>query len=99
MKAPGVSPPGPGKAIRVTAEGNDIAIFNVEGLLFGVAAKCTHLGGPIDRGHLTGTVVSCPLHGSQFEIRTGAVVRGPATQPLKTFRVRAEAGGLTIDPS
>jgi nitrite reductase/ring-hydroxylating ferredoxin subunit len=99
MKLQGVTPPGPGKAIRVTVEGTDVAVFNVEGLLFGVSAKCTHVGGPIDQGRLAGTVVTCPLHGSEFDVRTGALIRGPATRPLKAFRVRAEADGLTIDPT
>jgi len=98
MRFPEARPPELGKAIRLIVDGTPVAVFNAGGLLFGVAAKCTHVGGPLDQGPVTGTTVTCPLHGSQFELRTGAVVRGPAFKPLKTFRVRAEADGLEIDP-
>jgi nitrite reductase/ring-hydroxylating ferredoxin subunit len=97
MKVPGVKPPDPGKAVRVTVEGNSVAVFNVGGLLFGVDAKCTHVGGPVEKGPVSGMIVTCPWHGSEFDLRTGAVVRGPAAQPLKTYRVHVEVDGLTID--
>jgi len=99
MKIPAVKPPVPGAAIRVSAEGHEVAVFNVGGLLFGVDARCTHVGGPMDRGSVAGTVVTCPLHGSQFDLRTGAVVRGPASRPLRAYRVRAEGDGLVLDPA
>lgn len=98
MKVESIHPPEPGKAIRVTVDGAPVAVFNVGGVLFGVDARCTHVGGPMDRGSVSGTTVTCPLHGSEFNLSTGAVVRGPATRPLKSYRVKAEADGLTIDP-
>ena len=98
MKATGVNPPVPGQAIRVTVDGMPVAVFNVGGVLFGVDAKCTHVGGPLEKGPVTGTTVTCPWHGSQFELRTGAVVRGPASQPVKSYRVQAGADGLSIEP-
>ena len=99
MKASGVKPPEPGQAIRVTVDGTAVAVFNVGGTLLAVDARCTHVGGPLDRGPVTGTIVTCPLHGSQFDLRTGAVVRGPASRPVKSYRVRVEADGLALDPS
>jgi nitrite reductase/ring-hydroxylating ferredoxin subunit len=99
MKVPGVKPPEPGKAIRVTVDATAVAVFNVGGLLFGVDARCTHVGGPLDQGAVSGTTVTCPWHGSQFDLRSGAVVRGPATRPVKSYRVRAEADGLAVDPN
>jgi nitrite reductase/ring-hydroxylating ferredoxin subunit len=95
---PGAKPPEPGLAIRVLVDGTAVAVFNVGGLLYGVDAKCPHAGGPVDKGPVAGTTVTCPWHGSQFDLRTGSVVRGPASKPLKSYRVRAESGGLAIDP-
>jgi nitrite reductase/ring-hydroxylating ferredoxin subunit len=97
MKISGAKAPESGNAVRVMADGTAVAVFNVGGVLFGVDAKCTHVGGPIDQGPVSGTVVTCPLHGSQFDLRTGALVRGPATRPLKAYRIRVEPDGLTID--
>lgn len=99
MKVSGVKPPEPGKALRVTVDGTAVAVFNVGSLLYGVDEKCTHVGGPLDRGAVSGTTVTCPWHGSQFDLRTGAVVRGPASRPVKSYRVHAEADGLSIDPN
>jgi nitrite reductase/ring-hydroxylating ferredoxin subunit len=99
MKAPGVKAPPPGKAVRVTVENIAVAVFNVGGVLYGVDAKCTHVGGPLDQGPVSETTVTCPWHGSQFDLKTGVVVRGPAGRPVKSYRVREEPDGLTIDPT
>jgi nitrite reductase/ring-hydroxylating ferredoxin subunit len=99
MKIPGVPPPQPGTAVRVKVDGIDVAVFNVGGLLFGIEARCTHVGGPLDRGPVSGTDVTCPWHGSQFDLRTGAVVRGPASRPVRAYRVSADGDTLEVSPS
>jgi nitrite reductase/ring-hydroxylating ferredoxin subunit/uncharacterized protein YbjT (DUF2867 family) len=65
----------------------DIAVFSVEGGLCATQAMCTHRAGPLSEGSVDGTTVTCPLHGAQFNIWTGAVLKGPAQDPLKTYRV------------
>lgn len=97
VKIAGAKPPGPGLSIRVMVEGTPVAVFAVDGDLYGLDARCTHVGGPLDRGQLHGATVTCPLHGSQFDVRTGEVRRGPATRPEKTYRVRADPDGLMVE--
>jgi len=55
-----------------------------------LASTCTHLGGPLAEGSREGDTVICPWHGSRFDLRTGAVVGGPAVfvQPSLEARVR-----------
>ncbi len=65
----------------------DAVVFNVSGQFFATQARCTHRGGPLAKGKLEGTTVTCPLHGAQFNVTTGEVLRGPARDPLKTYRV------------
>ena len=65
----------------------EVAVFNVGGTLCATQEKCTHRQGPLSKGKLDGSTVTCPLHGSQFNVCTGEVLRGPATDPLKTYRV------------
>jgi nitrite reductase/ring-hydroxylating ferredoxin subunit len=68
----------------------DAAVFNVAGRFCATQGKCTHRGGPLNEGTLDGSTVTCPWHGSQFNVCTAAVLRGPATEPVKTYRVIVE---------
>ena len=76
----------PGSVLLV----GDVAIFNVEGGFCATQAKCPHRQGPLSEGTLDGSTVTCPLHGAQFNVWTGAVLRGPAKDPLKTYRVTVD---------
>ncbi len=98
-KFPGIKPPAPGAAIRLQGEGVAIAVFNVEGQLLAVDAKCTHVGGPLEKGLVANRIITCPWHGSQFDLQTGHVVRGPAVKPIVSYRVQVDPDGITIAPS
>ncbi len=76
----------PGSVLRI----GDCAVFNIEGGFCATQAMCTHARGPLSEGSLDGTTVTCPLHGAQFNVWTGAVLRGPAKDPLKTYRVTVD---------
>jgi nitrite reductase/ring-hydroxylating ferredoxin subunit len=76
----------PGAAALV----GDAAVFNVDGNFCATQATCTHRGGALTQGKLDGSTITCPLHGSQFNVCSGAVLRGPATDPLMTFSVVVE---------
>jgi uncharacterized protein YbjT (DUF2867 family)/nitrite reductase/ring-hydroxylating ferredoxin subunit len=65
----------------------EVAVFSVAGGLCATQAMCTHRAGPLSEGAVDDTTVTCPLHGAQFNIWTGAVLRGPAKAPLRTYRV------------
>ncbi len=98
LRVAGVRAPALGTAIRIDVEGRPVAVFNVGGTLFALDAKCTHVGGPLEAGPVRGTMVTCPWHGSEFDLTTGAVLKGPAVKPVKAYRVRVEADGLTLEP-
>lgn len=93
----GVAPPSVGAAIRVSVQGRDVAVFNVGGELYAVDAKCTHVGGPLEKGAVQDHVVTCPWHGSHFDVRTGAVLRGPAMKPVRSYPVRVDGGNLVLE--
>ncbi len=98
-KITGVKSPEPGHAIRVNVDGTDVAVFNQGGRLFAIAATCTHEGGPLDEGDVESLRVTCPWHGSVFDIQTGRVLQGPAEESVKAFRVRAEDDALIFETS
>lgn len=85
----------PGHAIRL----GEVAVFNVNGTLYGTQAQCTHMGGPLCEGKLDGAVVTCPFHGAQFDVTTGKVLRGPAQQPLELYviGVKGEIGSIDVE--
>ena len=76
----------PGSAAQI----GDIAVFNVGEKFCAAQARCPHRGGLLSPGKLEGSTVTCPLHGSQFNVCSGEVLRGPAIDPLKTYRVVVE---------
>jgi nitrite reductase/ring-hydroxylating ferredoxin subunit/uncharacterized membrane protein len=82
-----------GEMRRVVANGLPVVIVRRSGLLSAIGAVCSHAGGPLDEGKHDGDVVTCPWHGSRFQLSDGKVVGGPATfdQPLLLVR---ERGGV-----
>jgi nitrite reductase/ring-hydroxylating ferredoxin subunit len=68
-------PAGTGKV--VTTGGRVLALFNSGGSFHAVDNTCPHRGGPLGEGHLDGTVVTCPWHGWQFDVCTGASPHNP----------------------
>jgi 3-phenylpropionate/trans-cinnamate dioxygenase ferredoxin component len=93
--------PAPGSSVRVAAKGTEVAVFNVEGRLYGLEARCSHREGPLDQGTISDAVVKCPWHGAQFDLESGAVVGGNffvrrASRPLRAFRVRSAEGYVAI---
>ena len=71
---------------------DDVAVFSVAGGLCATQAMCTHKAGPLSEGSADDSTVTCPLHGARFDIWTGAVLRGPANSPLRTYPVVVEGG-------
>jgi 3-phenylpropionate/trans-cinnamate dioxygenase ferredoxin component len=78
-----------GKMMAVTAGGKEILLANVDGTYYAIANKCTHLGGSLGKGRLDGTVVTCPRHGAQFDVKTGQAVSEAKIAFVK-MRVRNE---------
>ena len=60
---------------EVVVEGHEILIARVGDKYYATDNRCTHMGGKLSHGKLEGTVVTCPRHGSQFELKDGRVVR------------------------
>ena len=88
------------RPVKVSLEGVDLLLFRGATRLYALANRCTHMGGPLDRGRI-GRVgdeptVTCPLHGSLFELADGRVLRGPATRPQPVFDVRERDGSIEI---
>ncbi len=86
-----------GKGKGVTSGEKQMAIFNVGGKFYAISKKCTHAGGPLDDGLLEGFIVTCPWHGSKFDIRTGKVVNGPATKDAEVHKVKVDGQSVKVE--
>ncbi len=73
-----------------------IAIANVGGAFHAFDDTCTHAGCSLAEGDLEETTVTCRCHGSQFDVSSGAVLRGPAREPVETHETRVEDDNLKI---
>jgi len=77
--------------------GTDVNVANANGHLYAFDDTCTHMGCSLANGRLTGTVVTCACHGSQFDVTSGAVIRGPAERPVRSRTVQVKGDDLFID--
>ncbi len=60
-----------GTAAEFEVRGQVVALFNVGGTLYALDGICPHQGGPLGKGRLDDSVVTCPWHGWQLDVRTG----------------------------
>ena len=77
--------------------GTEVSIANTLGDLHAFDDKCTHMGCSLAKGKLEGTTVTCPCHGSQFDVTTGAVIRGPAELPVRSRLVEVKGDDLMVE--
>lgn len=61
-----------------------------------LANTCTHLGGPLSEGSRDGDVITCPWHGSRFDLRTGRVLEGPAVFAQPRIQAREREGKIEV---
>jgi 3-phenylpropionate/trans-cinnamate dioxygenase ferredoxin subunit len=94
----------------VNVAGHQILLARVGDRYCAVDGRCSHMKGNLSQGKLEGTVVTCPLHGSQFDITNGRLVRwlkgglmskiGGALKPSKdltAYNVKVEDGRVLVE--
>lgn len=78
-------------------EGTKVNVSNADGQLYAIDDACTHTRCSLAKGTLVGTTVTCTCHGSQFDVTTGAVLRGPAHRPERSRRVQVEGENVLVE--
>lgn len=78
-----------------------IAVAHIEQELFAFGDECTHEGCSLAEGELGDQEdsVLCPCHGSEFDLRTGEPLDGPAEDPVAVYPVRVRDGWIEIAPA
>ena len=88
-----------GRMMVVEVGSESILLANVSGEFYAIAEACSHFGGPLADGWLNGDEVECPWHGSRFCLKTGEVVKQPATEPVARYSVRIEGDDVYVGPA
>jgi 3-phenylpropionate/trans-cinnamate dioxygenase ferredoxin component len=87
----------PGEMRVVDVAGTRVNVANAGGHLYAFEDTCTHRGCSLAKGDLDGTVVTCACHGSQFDVTSGAVLRGPARRPVRSFVLSVQDGQILAE--
>lgn len=77
--------------------GTKVTVASAGGHLYAFDDRCTHTGCSLGEGSMDGTTVTCACHGSQFDVATGAVLRGPARRPVRSRVVHLEGEDLLVE--
>ena len=86
-------PPGTGKVVQ--ANGKSIAVFNCDGTFYAIDNTCKHRGGPLGEGSLSGTTVTCPWHGWEYHVASGACQMDPSIT-VQTFDVKVAGDDVLV---
>ena len=81
----------------IDVAGTRVCIASAQGQLYAFDDTCTHRGCSLAEGELDGTTVTCPCHGSQFDVTSGAVLHGPAQRPVRSRSLKVEREELLIE--
>jgi 3-phenylpropionate/trans-cinnamate dioxygenase ferredoxin subunit len=83
------------------SSGERVCLVRKGNAVYAVSDVCTHEEFAMSDGYLVpgpGCTIECAWHGARFRCDTGAVLEPPATEPLPTFEVRLEHGGVFVGP-
>lgn len=85
-----------GRLQRVEVDGVGLILCRTDDQVSAVGEFCPHLAAPMSDGWLDRGRIVCPWHGSQFDVESGQVVRGPAAAPLPCYQARLHEGKVEV---
>lgn len=74
-----------------------IAVFKIGNDFYAIVDECTHMEARLSEGNIEGEVITCPLHGAKFNLRTGDVLSLPAASPIQVLPVKIENEIIFVD--
>jgi len=96
---------------KLSVQGREIMLAKAGGAYFAIDNRCPHMGGDLSEGTLEGVIITCPRHGSQFDIMDGHNVRWmkgsglmskafnsiSSSKPVKSYKVKVEGDAVMIE--
>ena len=84
--------------LPVDVDGTRLVLAPLDGSWFAVEDRCSHAGCPFsEEATLEGSTIVCNCHGSEFDLATGEVRRGPAEYPIRTVAARVRGDRIEVD--
>lgn len=79
-----------------TVEGQTIAVARIGTEVYAIDDQCSHSGCPLSEGIVEGHTITCPCHGSEFDLKTGEVLSLPADEPVACYAVKVEGEDVYV---
>ncbi len=86
----------PGEVRQYQVEDRPVALCNVDGDFHALEDICTHQFAHLSEGEFEGDRIKCPLHGAQFDVKSGKALSLPAVKPLPKHEVKVENGHVYV---
>jgi nitrite reductase/ring-hydroxylating ferredoxin subunit len=84
------------KPTKADAQGTPVLLVKLGTQIYALGDTCVHAGCSLAEGKLDGASIICPCHGSQYDLRDGSVINGPATMPEPHYEVRTQNGMIEV---
>jgi nitrite reductase/ring-hydroxylating ferredoxin subunit len=88
---------GEGTMLALDVKGVHLLLAKIRGEVSALSGTCTHEDADLGQGFIIEDRVVCPLHLSQFDLRTGQVLNPPATAPLRSYNVKIEGETIFVE--
>jgi 3-phenylpropionate/trans-cinnamate dioxygenase ferredoxin subunit len=86
-----------GKPFAVDVDGEPVVLVRQGDTVHALRDECSHATLALSEGEVTRKGIECWLHGSCFDLRTGAPSSLPATEPVDVFPVEIRDGDVHVD--
>jgi 3-phenylpropionate/trans-cinnamate dioxygenase ferredoxin component len=83
-------------AVGIEVDGEPVCLVRTGGEVFALRDVCSHAEVPLSEGEIYDHTVECWLHGSSFDVRTGAPTGPPATEPVPVYPVKIEGDDVYV---
>jgi 3-phenylpropionate/trans-cinnamate dioxygenase ferredoxin subunit len=88
---------GEDEALAVEVQGKPIAICRSAGAIHAVHNICSHQFALLTDGYVEDGCIECPLHQGRFDLKTGAALGAPVTEPVRVYPVKTEGGKVYVE--
>ena len=87
-----------GQMKKISVDGKDIVVANIDGDYFAINDTCTHAGASLSEGKIEDATIICDWHGAQFECRSGKLIKFPGEiNDLRSYDVVVESDDIFVE--